>query len=75
MAAAVIVFLGLALAVAILSSRHLALTISALLALQQFVVIGKSSVQQLPRSMDWIAQLIGFLSTALSPPPLCAVFS
>ncbi len=60
--AAVIIFVALTIAVAMLSSRYLALVVSSLIALQQFVVIGKSAVQSLPESMDWITQLIGFLS-------------
>ncbi len=52
----------LAVAMATLSSRYLAMLVSGLISLQQFVVIGKSAIQRLPSSFRRLGELINFLS-------------
>ena len=63
-AAAVIIFTVLTAAVAVLPSSRLAFIITALIALQQFVVLAKSSIQQLPEGPAFtrFAEFIGFIS-------------
>lgn len=61
-AAAIIIFVALSIGVATLSSRWLALVVTCLIALQQFVTIGKSAVQQLPNGFQWLVELLSFLS-------------